>query len=102
MQPLLQSTPVLGVRNYSKRSRGSAPDSPGPVLFFRVLLSGVPLSDFRKVVEEYVADEELFFKEFAEAFAKLISLGTPAPPAGDAGIAGFFQSILAMLGLGSK
>ncbi|CAM9391848.1 unnamed protein product [Hapterophycus canaliculatus] len=58
--------------------------------------------DFRKVVEEYVADEELFFKEFAEAFAKLISLGTPSQPPSEGGIAGFIQSILGMLGLGSK
>lgn len=34
--------------------------------------------DFRHYVVAYAADEELFFKDFAAAFAKLISLGCPA------------------------
>merc|ERR1712138_166303 len=32
---------------------------------------------FRPMVEEYAADEALFFKDFAAAFAKLLSLGCP-------------------------
>lgn len=61
------------------------------------------LSEFRKVVEEYSADEDLFFKDFASAFAKLISLGTPtATAAGGGGLAGMLNSLLSMLGLGKK
>lgn len=73
-----------------------------------VRLSACSLSvfaEFRKVVEEYVADEDLFFKDFAAAFAKLISLGTPNKPAGvggGGGIMGLINSLLAMFGLGGK
>ena len=34
---------------------------------------------FKKYVEMYVKDEDLFFKDFAKAFAKLIELGVPFP-----------------------
>jgi hypothetical protein len=34
---------------------------------------------FRVFAELYAKDEQLFFKDFAEAFGKLISLGVPAP-----------------------
>lgn len=57
------------------------------------------------MVEEYVADEDLFFADFAAAFAKLISLGTPNKPAGvgsSGGIMGLLNSLLAMIGLGGK
>ncbi|CAM9988620.1 unnamed protein product [Pylaiella littoralis] len=55
--------------------------------------------DFRKVVEEYTADEELFFKDFSSAFAKLISLGTPCQEAGGGdGIVDLIKSFLAKLG----
>ncbi|CAM9763508.1 unnamed protein product [Ectocarpus sp. 12 AP-2014] len=56
--------------------------------------------DFRKVVEEYTADEELFFKDFAAAFAKLISLGTPSQSAAGGGVGGLLDSFLAMIGMG--
>ena len=52
---------------------------------------------FRPVVEEYAADEALFFKDFAAVFAKLIANGCPAgvaPAAGDdvsAATAGFLE-----------
>lgn len=61
-------------------------------------------AEFRKVVEEYVADEDLFFNDFAAAFAKLLSLGTPNKPAGvgGGGILGLLNSLLAMVGLGGK
>jgi len=32
---------------------------------------------FKKYVEQYAQDEQLFFKDFAAAFSKLISLGVP-------------------------
>lgn len=55
--------------------------------------------DFRKVVEEYSTDEDLFFKDFATAFAKLISLGVPKPVGGGGG-GGLVKSLLAAIGLG--
>lgn len=33
--------------------------------------------EMRKWVEKYAADEELFFRDFAEAFGKLLALGVP-------------------------
>lgn len=53
-----------------------------------------------------MADEDLFFKDFSAAFAKLLSLGTPNKPAGvgggGGGIMGLVNSLLAMLGMGGK
>jgi Catalase (peroxidase I) len=34
---------------------------------------------FRKYVEAYAKDEDLFFKDFAKAFAKLLELGVTFP-----------------------
>jgi len=34
---------------------------------------------FKKVVELYVKDEDVFFKDFASAFAKLLELGVSFP-----------------------
>jgi len=34
---------------------------------------------FRPIAELYAKDEQLFFKDFADAFAKLLSLGVPVP-----------------------
>jgi catalase (peroxidase I) len=36
---------------------------------------------FRPYVEMYAKDEQLFFKDFADAFGKLLALGVPAAPA---------------------
>eukprot|EP01090_Pellita_catalonica_P023475 TRINITY_DN970_c0_g1_i1.p1 TRINITY_DN970_c0_g1~~TRINITY_DN970_c0_g1_i1.p1 ORF type:complete len:406 (-),score=103.04 TRINITY_DN970_c0_g1_i1:81-1298(-) len=36
--------------------------------------------EFRKYAEAYAKDEQLFFKEFAAAFAKLLALGTDCDP----------------------
>jgi len=33
---------------------------------------------FKPIVEEYAKDEQLFFKDFAQAYAKLLALGCPA------------------------
>ena len=33
--------------------------------------------EFKKYVEMYAKDEDLFFKDFAKAFAKLLELGVP-------------------------
>ncbi|KAH8058201.1 cytochrome-c peroxidase [Aureococcus anophagefferens] len=38
--------------------------------------------EFRKHVEVYAKDEELFFKDFAAAFAKLLAFGTPGASTG--------------------
>ena len=35
------------------------------------------LTAFRKWVEAYAKDEDLFFKDFAAAFSKLMELGVP-------------------------
>ena len=35
---------------------------------------------FKKYVEEYAADEQKFFDDFAAAFSKLLALGTPCDP----------------------
>lgn len=37
--------------------------------------------EFKKYVELYAKDEDLFFKDFAKAFAKLLELGVPFPVA---------------------
>jgi cytochrome c peroxidase len=34
---------------------------------------------FRKIVEEYAADEKAFYRDFAAAFSKLMELGVPFP-----------------------
>jgi cytochrome c peroxidase len=34
---------------------------------------------FRKIVEIYAQDEEIFFKDFAAAFSKLLELGVTFP-----------------------
>lgn len=57
-----------------------------------------PLPDFRKVVEEYTADEELFFKDFSCAFAKLLSLGTPCKKSGGGDVVGIVKSFLGLFG----
>jgi cytochrome c peroxidase len=38
--------------------------------------------EFRKYVELYAKDEQLFFKDFAAAFSKLMELGVPFPKKG--------------------
>lgn len=34
---------------------------------------------FRAIVDEFARNEEVFFKEFSSAFAKLLELGVPFP-----------------------
>jgi len=34
---------------------------------------------FREIAEQYAKDEQLFFRDFGEAFGKLLALGVPAP-----------------------
>ena len=46
-----------------------------------MLVSDISLTKdptFKKYVEIYKNDEELFFRDFAEAWKKLIELGVPA------------------------
>jgi cytochrome c peroxidase len=33
--------------------------------------------EFKKIVEEYANDKEIFFNDFAAAFGKLLDLGVP-------------------------
>ena len=45
---------------------------------------------FKKIVQEYAKDEALFFKDFAQAYGKLMELGVPFA-AGSGGILGFLK-----------
>uniref|UniRef100_A0A7S1XUV8 Cytochrome c peroxidase, mitochondrial n=1 Tax=Phaeomonas parva TaxID=124430 RepID=A0A7S1XUV8_9STRA len=54
---------------------------------------------FRKWVEAYAADEELFFKDFAAAFGKLMELGVPFPGAGGGGLASILSFLKSLIGL---
>lgn len=94
---LLSSLPP----GFSVIEGGAAHDveTPTKSSFVRSPLYRPLTTDFRKVVEEYTADEELFFKDFAAAFAKLISLGTPSQSAAGGG-GGLLDSFLAMIGMG--
>jgi cytochrome c peroxidase len=38
--------------------------------------------EFKKYVEMYAKDQELFFKDFAKAFSKLLELGVAFPVGG--------------------
>lgn len=53
-------------------------------------------AEYRKYVEAFAADEELFFKKFASAYGKLMELGVPAFSGKGAGT---FDSIKGALGL---
>lgn len=54
--------------------------------------------EYRKYVEAFAADEDLFFKRFSAAYAKLMELGVPAF-SGKGGAGGAFDSIKGALGL---
>ncbi len=52
-------------------------------------------ADFKKYVEAFAKDEELFFQKFAQAYSKLMELGVPAFGKS----AGVFDSVKGALGL---
>jgi len=66
-------------------------ESGGQLMMLPTDMALVEDRQFRPVVEEYARDEQLFFREFAQAFGKLIALGCPqycspswqAPPASE-------------------
>jgi len=53
-------------------------DSTGQLMMLPVDITLVAEPAFRKWVEIYAKDEDKFFKDFAAAFAKLLSLGVPS------------------------
>lgn len=53
-------------------------DSTGNLMMLPSDMSLVADPEFKKWVEIYAKDEERFFRDFANAFAKLLSLGVPA------------------------
>ena len=53
-------------------------DASGQLMMLPSDLALVADPAFRKWVEKYAADEQLFFRDFAAAFAKLLALGAPA------------------------
>lgn len=52
-------------------------DSTGNIMMLPSDIALLKDSSFRKYVEMYAKDEDLFFKDFAKAFAKLLELGVP-------------------------
>jgi len=52
-------------------------DASGELMMLRTDIALIQDPEFLKVVKEYAADEQLFFKEFAAAFGKLCALGCP-------------------------
>jgi len=52
-------------------------DPSGTLMMLRTDIALIQDADFKKIVEEYAADEALFFKEFASSFGKLCALGCP-------------------------
>mmetsp|Transcript_36442 Transcript_36442/g.67878 ORF Transcript_36442/g.67878 Transcript_36442/m.67878 type:complete len:346 (-) Transcript_36442:118-1155(-) len=54
-------------------------DPSGKLMMLPADMSLVRAPEFRPYVEAYAKDEELFFKDFAAAFSKLLSLGVKFP-----------------------
>jgi cytochrome c peroxidase len=54
-------------------------DSTGKLMMLPIDMALVLDPDFKKWVVAYAKNEELFFKEFASAFSKLLELGVPFP-----------------------
>lgn len=52
-------------------------DSTGKLMMLPSDIVLIKDPEFRKLVEMYAKDEDLFFKDFAKAFAKLLELGVP-------------------------
>jgi len=54
-------------------------DSTGKLMMLPSDMILVTDPQFKKYVQMYAKDEDLFFKDFAKAFAKLLELGVPFP-----------------------
>lgn len=54
-------------------------DRTGSLMMLPADMTMVRAPEFRPFVEAYAADEELFFKDFAAAFSKLLALGVKFP-----------------------
>jgi len=52
-------------------------DATGEIMMLPADLALIQDPVFRKHVEAYAKDEQLFFRDFAAAFSKLIELGVP-------------------------
>jgi len=52
-------------------------DSTGKLMMLPSDLVLIQDPDFKKIVEIYAKDEDVFFKDFAKAFSKLLELGVP-------------------------
>ena len=52
-------------------------DSTGKLMMLQSDMILISDPTFKKYVEMYAKDEDLFFKDFAKAFAKLLELGAP-------------------------
>ncbi|KAG5189914.1 heme peroxidase [Tribonema minus] len=57
--------------------------------------------EFRQISEEYAKDEDLFFKDFSEAWKKLIELGVTFPSTAS-GLTNLINRIRALFGFGAK
>jgi len=55
-------------------------DPTGELMMLETDLALIRDPEFRKWVEIYAKDQNLFFKDFAVAFSKLLELGVPFPP----------------------
>lgn len=53
-------------------------DSTGQLMMLPTDIMLIAEPAFKKWVDVYAKDEDKFFKDFASAFAKLLSLGVPA------------------------
>eukprot|EP00591_Stephanopyxis_turris_P012829 CAMPEP_0195516788 /NCGR_PEP_ID=MMETSP0794_2-20130614/8671_1 /TAXON_ID=515487 /ORGANISM="Stephanopyxis turris, Strain CCMP 815" /LENGTH=313 /DNA_ID=CAMNT_0040645471 /DNA_START=126 /DNA_END=1067 /DNA_ORIENTATION=+ len=54
-------------------------DSTGKLMMLPSDIALIQDPEFKKVVEIYAKDEDVFFADFAKAFAKLLELGVPFP-----------------------
>ena len=54
-------------------------DKSGKLMMLPSDIALIQDSEFRKIVEIYANDEEVFFKDFSAAFAKLLEAGVPFP-----------------------
>jgi len=54
-------------------------DSTGMLMMLPSDIALIKDPEFKKIVELYAKDEDVFFKDFAKAFSKLLELGVPFP-----------------------
>jgi len=52
-------------------------DETGKLMMLPTDIALIEDKEFRPFVEQYAKDQDLWFKDFANAFAKLLSLGCP-------------------------